>query len=60
MYDRALRRRALRTQRQRGCTIYIPAEELERAGYAPGDPLPFYRVWGSKRGAVLVQLYRQP
>lgn len=48
----ARRRRALRAGRQKGCVIYIPAEELEKAGFEPGGPLPFYRVWGSPRGGM--------
>lgn len=40
--------------------MYVPAGELEKAGHAPGGALPFYRTWGSKKGSVLVQLYKQP
>ncbi len=58
MYDVARRRRSTRAQRQRGCFIYVPAEELERAGYTSAEPPPYYRVWGRKRGSVIVQLYR--
>jgi len=57
-YDAALRRRAQRHGRERGCWVYIAADELETAGYAPTEPPPFYRVWGRKRGTVLVRLYR--
>jgi hypothetical protein len=59
VYDRARRRQALRKQRERGCSIYVPAEELVKAGFDPEGPPPFYRVWGGKRGSVLVQLYRE-
>jgi hypothetical protein len=57
-YDAARRRRSLRKQRERGCSVYIPADVLEAAGFAPNEPPPFYRVWGSRRGSVLVRLYR--
>lgn len=59
-YDRARRRRSVRRGRERGCWVYIPAEELAKAGI-DGDR-PWYRVWGSKvRGArVTVNLYRDP
>lgn len=58
MYDHAERRRSLRKQRERGCSIYIPSEELEKAGFSPDDPPPFYRTWGGARGRVVIQLYR--
>lgn len=58
-YDPALRRRATRGGRDRGCRVYVAAEELEKAGWAPGGPLPFYRVWGSSRGGLFVRLYRE-
>jgi len=58
-YDRAKRRLGLRRQRQRGINIYIPAEELAKAGFDPNGPAPAYRVWGAPRGRVVVQLYRE-
>lgn len=57
-YDHARRRRTQRKGREQGCTLYIPAEELEKAGFVPGGDLPWYRVWGSKRG-VVIRLYRE-
>lgn len=57
-YDYARRRRAKRGGRETGCWIYIPGEELARAGWQPGGPLPWYRVWASARGVVL-RLYRE-
>jgi hypothetical protein len=57
-YDHAERRRSVRRGRERGCWVYIPAEELERTGHASGPP-PFYRLWGTARGGVLVRLYRE-
>lgn len=53
------RRQASRTQRERGCWVYIPAEELQKAGIDPHGDAPYYRTWGSRRGSVLVRLYRE-
>jgi len=39
--------------------VYIPAEELEKAGIDPNGPPPFYRTWGTSRGGVLIRLYRE-
>lgn len=58
-YDPGLRRRAVRKQRERGCSIYIAAQELLAAGYDPDDPPPYYRVWGTPSGGVFVRLYRE-
>lgn len=58
-YDHGLRRRAQRHGREKGCRVNIPAEELAKAGFDPDGPLPFYRVWGTKRGGVYVRLYRE-
>ena len=42
----------------RGCYIYIPADELVKAGIDPySGELPTYRVWGRRGGSVLVRLY---
>lgn len=57
-YDAAARRLSQRHGRERGAWIYIPAEELEAAGFAGEDEPPFYRVWGYRRGSVVVRLYR--
>lgn len=59
-YDPARRRRSVRKRRERGCWVYIPQAELERAGI--DGPPPWYRVWGSSvRGArITVNLYREP
>lgn len=56
-YDAHARRRATRKQRERGCSIYIAAEELQRAGWPLDGPAPWYRVWGSSRGGLYVRLY---
>ena len=60
MYDHAIRRLAQRFGREKGLRVFIPAEELERAGYAAEEGAIYYRATGGKRGAILVQLYRSP
>jgi hypothetical protein len=63
-YDAARRKRATRGGRDRGCRVYIAADELRAAGISPEGPPPFYRVRGyqrSKNGhSVIVSLYREP
>jgi hypothetical protein len=59
MQDSGLRRKAQRTGREKGCWVYIPAERLQAAGFADGSPVPHYRVWGGRRGSLLVTLYRE-
>ena len=39
--------------------MYIPAEELAKAGIDPNGPVPFYRTWGTSRGGVMVRLYKE-
>lgn len=58
-YDSAARRRATRSGCERGCWVYVPAEELEKAGIDPTGPVPYYRTWGTSRGGVLVRLYKE-
>ena len=62
MYDHARRRRCVRRGRERGCWLYIPAEQLLHMGFAPGDAAPFYRTWEDRTGRprLVVNLYRQP
>lgn len=57
-YDAQERKQALRKQREKGCSVYIAAEELLAAGFDPEGPPPFYRVWGASRGGVFVRLYK--
>lgn len=57
-YDSGERRQTKRSGRERGCWAYIPAEELRKAGIDPDGPAPFYRVWGSPRGSLVVRLYK--
>ena len=58
-YDHAARRKTLRRGRERGCWLYIPAEELRKVGFEPGEPPPFSRVWAGRKSTLLVQLYRE-
>ena len=39
-YDPALRRRSVRRGRERGCWLYVPAAELEAAGFAIARRFP--------------------
>lgn len=62
-HDSASWRRAKRSGRQRGCYIYLAAEELERAGLDPTAAVPTYRVWPSKakgNGRFVVTLRPEP
>lgn len=56
-YDYARRRRATRTGRQKGCYIYVPADELVKAGIDPDGPPPEYRLWGTRGGGLMGRLY---
>lgn len=56
--DPALRRKATRGGRQRGCYIYIPAESLQAVGVDPLGPAPHYRLWTGKAGRLVVSLYK--
>jgi hypothetical protein len=61
-YDPARRRVAHKRARQRGRYVYIPAVELEAAGFDPDGPI-YYRTNGYQRsanaGSVIVSLYRE-
>lgn len=57
-YDAARRRRGVRQGRERGCWVYIPADELVKTGTELEAPPPDYRVWGNARGRVVLQLYK--
>lgn len=62
-HDYAARRRARRVGRQKGCSVYIPAEVLEAVGIDTNGPPPWFRTWaGPKRTSptVLVKLYLEP
>lgn len=61
-YDSARRRKAARVQRQKGCRVYIPAEDLDALGFGDTWPL-FFRTWpGPKRKnpSVVVQFFIEP
>lgn len=62
-YDKGKRRRAVRRKNYTGGDFYIPEEELLRAGFAPGDPPPFYKCHGSKRSdggrSIIISLYEK-
>lgn len=58
-HDAALRRRGVRRGEERGLWLYVPAELLDRAGFKPDEPVPYYRTWAAPRGRVVVQLYRE-
>jgi hypothetical protein len=59
-YDPTKRQRSLRRRRERGCTVYVPGEILQQAGFGPDDPPPFYRLWAGRKGSkVMVQFYRE-
>lgn len=48
----------IRKQREKGGSLYVTADALRRAGFDPNGPPPFYRVWASPRGRLVVQLYK--
>lgn len=57
-HDPAVRRKSIRKQREKGCSIYITADDLRRAGI-PADGLPpLYRVWAGRRRGLTITLYR--
>lgn len=63
-YDRQVRRLAQRVGRMRGCRVYIPAEELQLAGFPLDGPI-YYRTVAFPRtrqsaARVLVNLYTAP
>lgn len=57
-YDPDERRQSQRKQRERGVWVYIPAEEMLKAGRSVFEGPPKYRVWGRRGGSVLVRLYK--
>jgi hypothetical protein len=62
-HDPAKRRKSLRRGRERGCWIYIPAEQLVALGVDLDSDPPWYRTWGRgkrKNPGVVVTLYREP
>jgi hypothetical protein len=61
MYDPAARRQGVRKGRERGCWVYIPAEELGKLRGAPFEAAPHYRTTGRAGGrTVIVEIWREP
>jgi hypothetical protein len=62
-YDAARRAQSTRRGRERGCSVYIAAEELARAGISLDGPPPLYRARGYRRSrnghTVIVSLYTE-
>jgi hypothetical protein len=58
-HDAQARRKAQRRGRERGCWVYISAEQLGKAGLASDAFVPWYRVWGGQRGRYVVVLYSE-
>lgn len=56
-HDAGVRRRSKRAGRERGCWVYVTAEELAGAGIDLTSPPPEYRAWPGRKRSVLVQLY---
>lgn len=59
-HDAGQRRQSTRKGRERGCSLYIAAEELEAAGIDLAAPPPKYRVWAGRKRTLVVSLYPQP
>lgn len=55
-YDPGRTRKARRSGREKGVHVYLPADELTKAGYDVDQPLT-YRVWGTPRG-IMLRLYK--
>ena len=54
------RRRTVSRGRERGCWVYIPAEELAKTRLASDRPPPFYRLYGRTGGrTVVVELFAE-
>jgi hypothetical protein len=59
-YEPTQYRKALRRPRERGCSVYVPGEVLEQAGFGPDEPPPLYRMWAGRKGSRgMVQFYRE-
>lgn len=59
-HDQAARRQSRRAGRERGCWVYIPAEQLRRLGIDPAADAPLYRTWDGRKRTALVQFYTEP
>jgi len=59
MYDSAYLRRSVRRGRERGCWVYVPAEELAKTRVGADGAPPRYRTTGRENGStVVVTFYR--
>lgn len=50
----------MRKGRERGCWVYVPADELQKALGTVPEVQPFYRTWGLSGRTVMVKLYTDP
>jgi hypothetical protein len=56
--DVAALKQTRRSGREKGCWLYIPAEQLAEMGIDPEGPAPLYRVWNAQdRPRAVVNLY---
>lgn len=60
-HDIAYRRKTVRRGREKGCWLYIPAEQLEALGFKPDEPAPRAVTWPDAGGRprLMVNLYRE-
>lgn len=59
-FDQGVWRVAQRRGRERGCWVYIAAEQLSVCGIDPYSPAPEYRVWAAgPRPRAMVNLREQ-
>jgi hypothetical protein len=58
-FDPGVRRASKRHGREKGCWVYIPAEQLVAAGITVEGQPPLYRTWPAPgRPRVIVNLYQ--
>lgn len=57
-FDQGERKQSQRRGRERGCWVYISAEQLAQCGIDPRDDPPQYRIWAAtSRPRVVASLY---
>jgi hypothetical protein len=49
----------VRRGKEKGAWLYVPAEQLDKAGWPHDGPPPRYRTWNGRKHTLLVQLYRE-
>ena len=59
-HDHARRRKTVRRGRERGCWLYVPAEQLVETGFQLSEPPPYYKTWPGRKRTILVQFYTEP